>query len=419
MYLNSLKSKYCQYLIIAILAVLVFCFWLFLYPFIPVAREMSQLFLWTGDYFVERIVLPGGLAQYVGEFICQFFINPVNGAIAYTLLFLGARWLSSQWLRRAFPAMKKAYRFALSLIVPAALWAVAMLPQMPMTMTVAIIMVLGAGCVMMTITKKIRLWALLATIPVMYWLAGSAAILLVFCRVRRIPVTVLWFVACLIGSSFVAPYPLRQIAIGIDYIDNDNRIGMQMSTYEEMVCDMLIRQKKWHQIIRRFQRPVSPAVRSAVLIAYHKTGQMGRQELLNNLVVPVEQQDKAPSVFNVGDKRFIVNFGSVSSAFIVSDMAYLLYWTNISQRAAFEAMEYIPNYNKSGRALKRLVETNIIGGHYDVARRYLSILEKTTFYSRWAQSMRPLTDNPELIKDNPFLHEAQKTYANTEDVFFI
>lgn len=46
--------------ILAVLAVTVFCFWLFLYPFIPIVREMSQLFLWTGDYFVERIMIPEG-----------------------------------------------------------------------------------------------------------------------------------------------------------------------------------------------------------------------------------------------------------------------------------------------------------------------------------------------------------------------
>ena len=405
--------------ILAVLAVTVFCFWLFLYPFIPIVREMSQLFLWTGDYFVERIMIPGGLAQYLGEMIAQFFINPVNGAIAYTAIFIVTQQLSSQWLRKAFPSLNEVYRFVLSLILPVIVWRLAMLPQIPLTLTMAVILVLCAGCMMMTISKTKRRWALLIAIPVMYWLAGPAAILLVLCCLRWMPVTVTLFAACVIGSSYVTPYPLRQVAMGIDYLAADNRIGMQMSTYEEMECDMLVRQKEWQQIIRIFQNPVSPAVRSAVLFAYHKTGQMGKQELMNNLVVPSEQQDSSPSVFNAGDRHFVVNFGSVSSAFIVSDIAYMLYWTNISQRVAFDAMEYIPNYNKSGRALKRLVETNIVSGHYDVARKYIAILEKTTFYRKWAQSMRPLTDNPELIKNNSFLHEAQQSYANTEDIFFI
>ena len=417
--MNGLKSKYWQHLITALLAVGVFCFWLFLFPFVPVVREMSQLFLWTSDYFVERIVLPGGLAQYLGEMTGQLFLNPVNAAIAYALIFIIARQLSSRWLRLAFPKQKAAYRFLLSLLMPIVLWSLAMLPQIPLTVTMAILLVMGVGGVLMAVPRKNRFWALLPTIPVMYWLTGPAAILLIFCCIRRIPITATLFAACLFGSSFLVPYPLRQVALGIDYTDNDNRIGLQLSTYEEMECDMLFRQREWHQIIQKFQRPVSPAVRSAVLIAYHKTGQMGRQELMNNLLVPSEQQESALSVFNIGNQQFVVNFGSVSSAFMVSDMAYLFYWTNISQRAAFEAMEYIPNYNKSGRALKRLVETNIISGHYDVARKYISILEKTTFYRRWARSMRQLTDNPELIKNNPFFNQAQKSYATTEDVFFI
>lgn len=53
-----------QYVIVVLLAVGVFCFWLFLYPFIPVMREMSLLFLWNTDYLMERLALPGGLAQY-------------------------------------------------------------------------------------------------------------------------------------------------------------------------------------------------------------------------------------------------------------------------------------------------------------------------------------------------------------------
>ena len=417
--MNSIITKHWQQMVMAVLAVMVFCYWLFLYPFIPVVREISQLFLWTGDYFLERVMIPGGLAQYLGEMISQFFINPVNGAIAYTVIFLVARKLSGQWLRQLFPTMKEVCRFALSLILPVILMWLAMLPYIPLTMTMAVLLVLGTGCAVMNISQANRLWTLLPMIAVMYWLTGPAAILLAFCHIRGIPVTATWFAICLVGSSYLTPYPLRQVAKGIDYIAYDKDVGKEMGTYEEMECDMLFRQGEWHQIIRKFPQPVSPAVRSAVLIAYHKTGQLGRQELMNNLVIPREQQGNSLSVFNIGDVHFFVNFGSLSSAFMVSDMAYQLYWTNIAQRAAFEAMEYVPNYNKSGRALKRLVETNIISRHYDVARKYISILEKTTFYRKWAQSMRPLVDHPESIESHPFLQGAQKEYDNSTDIFSI
>lgn len=419
-----------QHIVVALLAICVFCFWFFLFPFIPVAREMSVLFLWDTDYLMERIVIPGGMAQYVGECVAQFFLNPFNGAIIYAVLFVVAQLLSKKFFRCLFPVVKEHYLFVLSLIPPMVLWGLAMLPYVPLTPTVAVLMVMGAGwfCCskffdegqqrgrsVQTAVKK-RLLAVCVMIPVMYWLAGPAALLLTLCCVRWIPLTVSLFAVCLIGSSYLVPYPLGKIVKGIDY---DWRGVKEMGTYEEMECDMLIRQQKWDRILQRFPSPVSPAVRSALILASYKSGKGGYQELMSKIVVPIERYESSPSVFCIGDMHFIVYFGSVSSAFMVSDMAGMLGWPSIAQRAAFEAMEYIPNYNKSGRALKRLTEVCIITGQYALARKYLSILENTTFYRGWAQEMRPLLDNPKLIDKYPFMKESREKYENTEDIFFI
>jgi hypothetical protein len=82
-------------------------------------------------------------------------------------------------------------------------------------------------------------------------------------------------------------------------------------------------------------------------------------------------------------------------------------------------MEYIPNHNKSGRALKRLVETCIITGQYDLAKKYLSILDETFFYKNWAEKTRPLVEHPEQIKEHPFYQKSKEFYENSEDYFFI
>ena len=250
----------------------------------------------------------------------------------------------------------------------------------------------------------------------MYWLTGPMAALLVLCAIRWIPLTATLFAACLIGSSYVTPYPLRQIAKGIDY---DWSGVKEMGTYEEMECDMLIRQQKWDQILRKFPAPKSPAVRSACILASYRSGQMSYQELMSTLVIPVSMYDSSPSVFCMDDLYFNVYFGSLSSAFIVSELATQLSWTAISQRAAFEAMEYIPNCNKSGRVLKNLTEICIITGQYDLAEKYLFILDKTTFYRRWVRKMRPLIDNPKLIDQYPFMKKSRDNYLNTKDFFFI
>ena len=410
-------SKYREQATVAFLAIIVFCFWFFFYPFIPVVREMSQLFLWTGDYLTERLAVPGGAAQYMGECIAQFFLNPANGALAYAIIFVLTQLLTSKLLRQFFPTIKGKVRFPLSLIPPVLFWYLAMLPHIPLTPTVAALLVMTAGCVLMSIqTKRIRLIVLCIIIPVMYWLTGPMAALLLLCSLRWIPLTAVLFAACLVGSAYVTPYPLRQIAKGIDY---DWSGVKEMGTYEEMECDMLIRQQRWDKILQKFPAPKSPAVRSAYILASYHAGQIGYQELISSIVVPVGMYESAPSVFCLDDVHFNVYFGSLSSAFIVSELATQLSWTAISQRAAFEAMEYIPNCNKSGRALKNLTEICIITEQYDLARKYLSILDRTTFYRRWVSKMRLLVDNPKLIEQYPFMKKSRDTYLKTKDFFFI
>lgn len=416
MKVKTFISTYWQQLLLALLAIVVFCFWFFLYPFILVMREMAVLFLWNGDYFMERIVLPGGFAQYIGEFIVQFFQNPINGSFAYAVLFLLEQKLASLWLQRFFPNLKNIYRFALSLILPIVLWKIAMIPEIPMTMTIAIILVLGVGCLMMTMKKKMRLISLCLLIPIIYWLTGPAAVLLLLCCIRWIPLTAVIFAASLIGSSWVTPYPLKNVIKGVDYDWSGEK---QMGTYEEMECDMLLRMKKWNDILRKFHNPMSPAVQSTILLANYQTGQISQQELFQRMIISGNGTGYEPSAFYMGDLHMVVTLKDLSSAFMVSDIALQMNMPSISQRAAFEAMEYIPNHNKSGRSLKRLVETSIITGQYPLAKKYLSILEETFFYRKWAQSTRSLIEHPEKIKEQPFYQKSQEYYANTKDFFFI
>ena len=130
-------SKYWEHITVAFLAIVVFCFWLFLYPFVPVTREMSVLFLWNTDYLLDRLAVPGGLAQYLGEGIAQFFLNPFNAALVYAVLFVIAQQLMSHLLLRFFPNIKSKVRVPLSLLPSCLFWYLAMQPRVPLTPTVA------------------------------------------------------------------------------------------------------------------------------------------------------------------------------------------------------------------------------------------------------------------------------------------
>ena len=386
MKLTTIIHSHKQWLLTAAFGAAVFCFWLFWLPCLMMAREGMQLFLWNTAYLWERLAVPGGLAQYLGEFVVQFFLNPVYGALWYAVLFVTAQLLTL----RLIPNKKY---YLLSFIPPCVLWYLACIPDIPMTPIVAVVLTLG---LMNLVPKerKARCTTVCVMVPMGYWLLGPAILLL---TVLFIP-SVNLLIFCVIGSAWLTPYPLRQIARGIDYYWEGDKVG----TYEEMTYDLLMRQQQWQKMTDRYeQNPTqSLAIRNAVFLALWSQQRISQQELMGRL--------------NLTNQTL----KSVSSAFLMSEVCLPIGLVNISQRSAFEAMETIPNYNKSARALHRLVETNIITGQYDVAQKYIAILEETTFYRGWAQKMSLLIAHPEQIGNYPVYQRLKEMYDNGQDMFF-
>ena len=70
-FMNKLITKYGTIFLLMLLSVGIFMFWYVRFPHALSYQEQYQLFLWTGDYFLERISVPGGFADWLGEFIVQ------------------------------------------------------------------------------------------------------------------------------------------------------------------------------------------------------------------------------------------------------------------------------------------------------------------------------------------------------------
>ena len=87
---------------------------------------------------------------------------------------------------------------------------------------------------------------------------------------------------------------------------------------------------------------------------------------------------------------------------------------NTAQRFFFEAMEAIPDYQKSGRCYQRLATTNIINGRYEVASRYLKHLSNTHYYKDWANSMSPYLYTDSLIERDEYLGPLRKGLFETD-----
>ena len=91
-------GRYINWGLSVLVGIGVFLFWYVAYPHALSYQEQYQLFLWTWDYFVERVSLPGGFADWLGEFIVQFYYVEWLGALLLALLFVALQRLTLRLL---------------------------------------------------------------------------------------------------------------------------------------------------------------------------------------------------------------------------------------------------------------------------------------------------------------------------------
>ncbi len=171
---------------------------------------------------------------------------------------------------------------------------------------------------------------------------------------------------------------------------------------ESMAYDYLQHQGQWTEIVAHSKQepPPTKACQNAVRLALFMTKQIDESTLFSTLETG----------------RMVLT--SRTAAFIMSDIYMQMGMVSMSQRAAFEAMESIEDFNKSGRSLQRLATTSLVCGQYQVSRKYLLLLEKTLFYRSWARQMLTLAEHPQLISSQPWLSRLQQMQKDTKDRIF-
>lgn len=445
--MKILLKKYWKAGLTLLVGVIAFCFWKFAYPCALSYQEQFQLFLFDGSFFVSMISEPGGLARYMGEFLVQFYNNTLLGALiiaAIDMLLMRLTWMLG---KKENHGISDSW-YWLTLLPVIGLWFLMGDEHIMMTFVVAFML----NLLLMQVFpqgEKARIVYVVLVVPTAYWLLGPAVFMLaVYICIKETAesgsrvsgfdkgvLTLVYATACVVISASFAPYPLKALFRGVDYyryieiipysmyllmllcavlpfvfrclhpVTRNIRVavaaslvilavvlipfGFDSKTYELMDYDYLVRLNNWNGIIEKAQKkaPDLPMSVCATNLALGMTDQLC---------------DKAFDLPQHGTDGLLPPFQrDFTSQLITGEAYYQLGLVSTSQRFAFEAMEALPDYNKSGRLLKRLAETNLINGQYGVARKYLRILEKTMFYSKWAKRTEALIGDETAIENHP------------------
>lgn len=415
-------------------------------------QEQYQLFLFTGDYFTERISVPGGFADYIAEFLTQWNYVFVAGAIIIGILLTVFQRLT--WQMMHIEGLDGVW-YPLSFIPALLLWAYMCNANVMLSFVIALIlselmiMVWRYDAVGDSIVGKVVFIAVLY--PLSYWLIGpcmfviagyvllsemfsksrassvwlgigsvvySIAVVLVVAQFRpeplyrlfgglnyfRYPAYIPWAQMGMMALVAVFPFVLKklprvkarivipvQLAVilcgGIALVwFNFNTLANELIDY-----DYLVRVHAWDKIIAKAEKkqPSTPLEVSCVNFALSQKG-----ELCDRLFEFYQ---------NGGEGLFPTFTRDMLSPVSTGEIFYSLGMINDAERYFFEAQQAIPNFRRSGRLCKEIIDCEIINGNYKVARKLLHELQYSLFYSGWADSRLDMLGNERKINaDNNY-----------------
>ena len=207
-------NKISQYIFSTVLGLVVFFFWIILHPYDLSFQEQNQLFLFTWDYFLERISVCGGLADYIAEFITQFNYVPYLGEALMALLFV-----IFQIVTAASICRKEWY--VLSFITPVMM--LVYMNDIYVMLCYLIALIIAVSMCALYRRYPGLLLAVIATV-LGYWLIGPAIfVFTLFAVLRERNWNSLFLVAVAVLTlvvskwTYLQQYPWKTLAFGVNY----------------------------------------------------------------------------------------------------------------------------------------------------------------------------------------------------------
>ena len=440
-------------------------------------QEQYQMFLFDTGYFLERIVLPGGLADYISEFLVQFYYMPVLGGAIIALLLMGIQ--AAVWgLMKQYGARHDFPGYLLSFLPSIALWCAMGDQNVLLSFVVALFGALVIGWIHNRFHNRlVKVVFELVSTALVYWFLGPVVFLYAALMIGDtlknaqqkdsilsgigysvciLVLTIAWILL----TTQTLQYPLYRIFAGLNYYRYPGTIsplpfvvmvwavvipflgmipchrkflqklqqskvvivlsyvlvivaswfGIKASfdemTYDLIDYDFLVRTEQWDKIIEKAEKKpaTTPLSVSCVNLALSQKGMLA---------------DRLFEFYQNGGEGLFPTFTrDMISPVSTAEIFFRLGMVNDAERYMFEAQEAIPNYRKSARLTRRIIECEIINGNYQVAAKLLRRLQKTLFYRNWANQTMALLGNEKAINRHPVYGKLRKYREKKQDFLF-
>ncbi len=444
--------KYLHLIYTLLFAVAVFLFFGLAYPHHLHYQEQYQLFLFDSTYMWEIVKQPGGVADLLGRFCTQFFLFAWVGAAIIAFLLSAVQLLtlslidnspltidhsSMQGNNVQCSMFNVQWTYGLSFVPSFLLWLFLLDENALLGGVWAILLTQLAIWGLVRLPDGwVRRILMIVAFVILYWIAFGGSHYYRYPNVFPTLLYAAWFSAIIIplvmwfivrgkksenarqqNNSLTIPeqssptrslshlipltsFVLVSIVMGILVWKNANFKAEKVMQYDFMACH-----QQWNRILETVnaEKPNNQIGVTVQNLALAMRGMLlehmfdYNQNSIHGLLPDVKEDATSPM--------------PTAEAF------YQLGMINVAQRTVFEAQEAILDFQKSGRCYKRLAQTNLINGQYEVARKYLMALQKTLFYRDWANETLPLLGNEKAVASHPEYGRLRQCAYNEEFYF--
>ncbi len=453
--MGTISTAYVKTAASALFGVLVFLFWWLVYPHALSYQEQYQLFLLTNDYFVQRGMVTCGLADYLSEFLVQFYYLKWAGALVLAAIFVLLQWLTWQLMCQQNHHLSSCC-YPLSFIPSVLLLWLMGDESVLLSYPVALLMVMAATWASQYWDWCRLSWPDLVVVPLLYVVAGPLVWMYVLLRVLRAPRRCWWIpvlMAVLHWSStyILLQWPLKSIALGLNYyrIPLHYHVlqailpltvvavtalvpclpggslrtmksasasiwgggasaavfiltffaihsGYDKEKYELLRQDALVREERWDEVISRADHYQVHNAFSCNCV---------------NLAL-AKQRRLADGMFDYyqsgEDALLMPMMRDLTSNIPTAEAFWHLGMINSAYRYMHDLQESILNARKSGRFTKRMVECLMVNGQHALAAKHLALLQHTLFYRGWANEMCQLLYHDSKVDKHPLYGKKRK-----------
>lgn len=369
---------------LAVLAIAIFAFFFWMYPYHLFHKEQMMLFLYSGEFLRGYFHGEAWLACLAGDFLTQFFYYIGGGPfILSAVLTLFA--LLTYLTFRQFVSK----RYALPLMIILVLWETGRSCGLayPLSATLSLI---GAESIFLIYsrsqTEGQRLFTCIPAMLLCYWCFGYGAWLClalmlaagIIAHHQKLSVLLSAGILLLPATQYPAttwwskPDLNREYVLSLDveyYFGNDPKLRKHLRT------DRQILWATYYRNLFNATHPSdinSPVSLSRNLLEWNQPGTKG-------LILPVN-----PSA-------------SYLSILFANELWFTLGDMTMAEHCAMLSMIFSPR-NTGSRMIKRLAEINLVNGDDKAALKYLRMLNKTLLHKNWAERRMPDRQSPQ-VKD--------------------